>query len=136
MAATKGGRAYERYSWVILLVSAVLGLLVAVVLVLSPTSILFEPAFAAGSVPGAIRAWGATWLFFNISVLVILFMGFRKGERWAWWTLWLLPLLWLTHFFNPSTVHNLVIAVVTALGLVLSYRGFFSAPTDQRSLVG
>ena len=137
MAATKGGRAYERYGWIILLVSAVLGLLAGLTLTFAPLSIMIEPAFAVGNVPGALRALGITWVFFNILVLVILFRNFRKGERWAWWALWLLPLLWLTHFlFNPFTVHNLVISVVTALGLVLSYRGFFSASGDQRSHVG
>ena len=136
MAATGGARGYERYGWIILLVSAVLGLLAAVVLTLSPTSILVEPAFEAGNVPGALRAWGITWVFFNILVLVILFRNFRQGERWAWWALWLLPLLWLSHFlFNPATVHNLVIAIITVAGLILPYRVFFSASADQPSRV-
>ncbi len=136
MAATRGGRAYERYGWTILLVSAVLGLVAGLTLAFAPLSIMVEPAFAAGNVPGVLRAWGITWVFFDIFALVILFKNFRKGERWAWWVLWLLPLLWLFHFlFNPSTVQNLVIAAITALGLVLSYRGFFSASADQPSHV-
>ncbi|HVR76829.1 MAG TPA: hypothetical protein VMS99_00405 [Acidimicrobiia bacterium] len=117
-----------KVGWVILVVSTVLGFLAAVVLIVSPTSILVEPAFAAGNVPGALRAWGATWMFFSVLELVILFRSFRQGEPWAWWVSWLLPLLWLSHFvFNPATVHNLVIAVVTAVGLILSYRAFFSS---------
>lgn len=136
MAAIRGGRAHERYGWTILLVSAILGLLSALVLVFSPLSIMVEPAFAAGIVPGALRAWGITWVFFNILALAILLGNFRKGERWAWWALWLLPLLWLSHFLvNPATVHNLVIAIITALGLVLPYRRFFSASAEQPSHV-
>ena len=93
---------------------------------------MVEPALAAGNVPGALRAWGITWVFFNVLALVILFKNFRKGEQWAWWALWLLPLLWLSHFLvNPSTVHNLVIAVITALGLTLPYRTFFSASAER-----
>ncbi len=62
--------------------------------------------------------------------------NFRKGERWAWWALWLLPLLWLSYFLvNPDTVHNLVIAIITTLGLVLPYRRFFSASAEQPSHV-
>ena len=123
-----------RYGWIILLVSLILGLLVALLLVLSPNTVLVEDAFRAGAVPGALRAWGVTWLFFNIIALVVLFRGFRQGERWAWWTLWLLPLLWLSHFvFNPSTVHNLVIAIITAVGPILPYRRFFSASGEQTS---
>jgi hypothetical protein len=115
-----------RYGRIIILFSAILGLLAALLVTISPTTVLFEPEFRAGDVPGALRAWGVTWLFFNVFALVILFRGFRQGERWAWWTLWLLPLLWLFHFLvNPSTVHNLVIAVITAGGLVLAYRAFF-----------
>ena len=123
-----------RYGWIILLVSAILGVLAALLLTISPTSVLFEPEFRAGDVPGALRAWGVTWVFFNILALVVLFRNFRQGERWAWWTLWLLPLLWLSHFLvNPSTVHNLVIAVITAGGLVLAYRTFFPASGQQPS---
>jgi ABC-type antimicrobial peptide transport system permease subunit len=137
MAATRGGRVYERYGWIILLVGAVLGLLTGLALTFAPLSIMVEPAFAAGNVTGVLRAWGITWIFFNIFALVILLRNFRKGERWAWWVLWLLPLLWLFHFlFNPFTVQNLLIAVITALGLVLPYRRFFSASADQPSHVG
>ena len=107
MAATRGGRVYERYGWIILLVGAVLSLLTGLALTFAPLSIMVEPAFAAGNVPGVLRAWGITWVFFDIFALVILFKNFRKGERWAWWVLWLLPLLWLFHFlFNPFTVQT------------------------------
>jgi hypothetical protein len=81
MAATRAAGGYDRYGWIVLLVSAVLGLLAAVVLVLSPTSILDEPAFGAGNVPGALRVWGATWVLFDTVVLIILWNNFREGER-------------------------------------------------------
>ena len=91
-----------KYGWIIILISAILGLLLALLLTISPTTVLFEPEFRAGDVPGVLRAWGITWLFFNVLALIVLFRGFRQGERWAWWTMWLLPLLWLSHFvFNP-----------------------------------
>lgn len=126
---TRGGR----FGLIILLVSAILGSLAGLTLIFAPLSIMVEPAFAAGNVPVILRTLGLTWVFFNVLEVVILFRNFRKG---AWWALWLLPLLWLFHFlFNPATVHNLVIAVVTALGLILSYRGFFSATGEQPSRV-
>ena len=136
MTATSGERVYERYAWIILSVSAVLGLLAGLTLILAPLSIMVEPAFAAGSVPAVLRALGLTWVFFNVLELIILFRNFRRGEQWAWWVLWLLPILWLFHFLvNPSTVHNLVIAIVTALGLILSYRAFFSTSSQQPTRV-
>ncbi len=72
MAANRGERAYEGYVWIILLVSAVLGLLAGLTLTFAPLSIMVEPAFAAGNVPGVLRAWGITWVFFNVLALVIL----------------------------------------------------------------
>jgi hypothetical protein len=46
----------------------------------------------------------------------------------------MLPLLWLSQFvFNPATIHNLVIALVTALGLILSYRAFFAEGEQSTS---
>jgi hypothetical protein len=121
---TRGGRV----GWIILLGSAILGSLAGLTLILAPLSIMVEPAFAAGNVPAILRTLGLTWIFFNVLVVVILFRNFRGGEQWAWWVLWLLPVLWVFHFlFNPATVHNLVIGVVTTLGLLLSYRGFFAS---------
>jgi hypothetical protein len=123
-----------RYAWIVILLSAILGLLAALLLTVSPTTVLFDPEFRAGDVPGALRAWGVTWVFFNVFALVVLLRNFRQGEWWAWWALWLLPLLWLSHFLvNPSTVHNLVIVVITVGGLVLAYRAFFPASGQQPS---
>lgn len=136
MTATGGQRVYERYAWIALMVSAVLGLLAGLTLVLSPLSIMIEPAFAVGNVPAILRTLGLTWVFFNVLVVLVLFRNFRKAERWAWWALWLLPVLWLFHFlFNTATVHNLIIAIITAVGLILTYRTFFTASGEQTSRV-
>ena len=120
-----------RVGWLILLGSAILGSLAGLTLVFAPLStlsIMVEPAFAAGSVPAILRTPGLTWIFFNVLEVLILFRNFRRREQWAWWVLWLLPVLWVFHFlFNPTTVHNLVIGVLTALGLALPYRMFFTA---------
>ena len=125
-----------RYGWVILLVSIILGLFVTLLVILSPSTVLAEPALRAGDVQRALRAWGVTWLFFNVIALVILFRGFRQGERWAWWTLWLLPLLWLSNFLiGEAPVLDLVIGIITAVGLILPYRRFFSASDEQTSRV-
>ncbi len=83
MAASRGVRGYERYGWIILLVSAILGLLSAIFLFIAPNSILSDPSFQVGNAPLAIRLWGITWVGFNIFALVIILNNFRKRERWA-----------------------------------------------------
>ena len=136
MAVNRSGRAYERYGWVILLVSATLGLLLAVVLALAPNLIFSGSGFRVGNAPLVIRLWGITWVGFSIFALVMILVPYRRGERWAWYTLWLLPLLWLGHFvLSPDLIHNLVLAVISALGLILPYRRFFSDREEQPSRV-
>jgi hypothetical protein len=47
-----------RYAWIIILLSAILGLLAALLLTISPTTVLFEPEFRAGNVPGGPQGLG------------------------------------------------------------------------------
>ena len=123
------GRSY-RISWIILFVSAGLGLVFAALLAIAPNSILSDPSFRVGDAPLAIRIWGVTWIAFSLIALVILLIPYRRGERWAWVSLWLLPLLWLSHFaFAPDTFQNLAIAVISAIGLGLAFRAYFPKGT-------
>lgn len=55
----------------LLLVSAVVGLLVAAILALAPNAILTEPGFSAGKAPLAIRAWDVTWVRFSVFTLLL-----------------------------------------------------------------
>jgi hypothetical protein len=64
---------------------------------------------------------------FNIFALVLTLIPFRGGERWAWYTLWKLTLLWLSLFaLAPDLPLYLAFAVSTAAGLLLPYRRFLS----------
>jgi hypothetical protein len=125
-------RAYEKYGWLILAVSAVFGIVAAVLTTLPPLSWFTDPMFVlAYSIMGA---WGVTWVGFNIVALVLTLIPFRRGERWAWYTLWMLPLLWLSLFaLAPDLRLYLALAIVTAAGLILPYRKYFSGP-EERSL--
>jgi hypothetical protein len=87
-------RAYERYGWMILSASAVLGIFAALMTTLPPISWFWNPVFeSAYSIMGA---WGVTWVGFNIFALVMTLIPYRRYERWAWYTLLMLPLLWLS----------------------------------------
>ena len=80
-------------------------------------------------------ALGTAWVGFNIFALVMILIPYRRGERWAWYTLWMLPLLWLSQFvFSPDLVY-LMLALLTTVGLILPYRRFFSGSEEESSRV-
>lgn len=84
------------------------------------------------------RTNGATLVTLALLFLVICLTGFRKGERWAWYTLWALP-LWmiLTAYFVASVekqpgagtpvpvISGSILSMITAAVLLLSSRRFF-----------
>jgi hypothetical protein len=117
-------KAYEKYGWMILAVSAIFGVVAALIITLPPLSWFTDPLFvSAYSVMGALFI---TWVGFNLFALVLTLIPYRRDERWAWYTLWLLPLQWISQFVFLPEVPYLVLAVLTAAGLVLPYRSFFS----------
>ena len=123
-------RAYEVYAWVILAVDVAMGIVSAITTTLPPLSWFTDPLFSSGySVMGA---WGISWVGFEILALVIILVPFRRGERWAWWTLWLLPGLWLCLFvLSPDLVGLLVLTLISVTGLLLSRRRFFPKPEQD-----
>jgi len=126
-------RAYEKYSWLILAVSAVFGIVAAVMTTLPPLSWFTDPVIImAYSLMGAL---GVTWVGFNLFALILTLIPFRRGERWAWFTLWMLPLLWLSLFvLAPDLTYYLVLAIISTVGLILPYRRFFSL-TEKEELL-
>ena len=126
-------RAYEKYGWLILAVSAVFGIVAAVMTTLPPLSWFTDPVIIMTySLLGAL---GVTWVGFNLFALILTLIPFRRGERWAWFTLWMLPLLWLSQFaLSPDLSYYLVLAIISAVGLILPYRRFFSR-TQEEELV-
>jgi hypothetical protein len=123
--------AYGKYAWMILFASAALGIFGGVALMF-PSDLTSQSA----RVLWLTRAWGITWVGFNIFALAVIVGPYRRGERWAWYTLWLLPLLLLSYFvLAPHLPMNLVLAIlIAALGLILPYRRYFAEP-EQPSRV-
>jgi hypothetical protein len=93
---------------------------------------------AAHLIDTIFRMNGATLAVLAALSAVICVMGFRRGQRWAWYALWALP-AWmaLTVFFVFNAVKHprhgtpvpvisgSVLFVVCAAALALSYRKFF-----------
>jgi uncharacterized membrane protein YozB (DUF420 family) len=132
-AEVRKERVYEKYGWMVLAVSAVFGIVAAVLTTLPPLTWFTNPVITMTySLMGAL---GVTWVGFNLFALILTLIPFRRGERWAWFTLWMLPLLWLSQFVLALDLsYYLVLAIISTVGLILPYRRYFSR-TEKEELV-
>jgi hypothetical protein len=133
IVADRGQRRYERYGWVILSASALLGIFAAVLTAIPPMYVFSSPFFE--NMYPIMGALGIASVGFNIFALVMVLIPYRRYERWAWYALWLLPLMWLSQFvLAPDLYYYLVLAVLSTVGLILPYRRFFSGSEDKGSV--
>lgn len=74
-------------------------------------------------VPEFVVGWVAAGLF----AAVVLFIPFRKGEPWAWYVTWILPVLLASVFIVGAQVgiYYLVMAIVAVFALLLTRSLFF-----------
>ncbi len=149
-------KGYEKYSWLILL---------GIILVLAARFILFIVAGTlSGGVrpdsqavenltgmtwnellalnPGLANFYG--WLEREISIIYLSFIGllgiviafpYRKGQQWAWYTMWILPIFVIAVTIHGALVtgfniaflsQTIVLLSLVLLGLLLPYRKFFA----------
>ncbi|MFQ5950525.1 MAG: hypothetical protein ACE5KH_00400 [Candidatus Geothermarchaeales archaeon] len=147
-------KAYERHAWIILFTLGVLLMLSA----LAPFSESVagpdegdQRAFGVSWVdlqasnPGAAslisfqyRIFGLAWLGFAFFVTAVSLKSYRKGERWAWYALWILPavlgLFVATVYVGGNTglaIQYTVPLALSLFGLLLPYRKFF--PEEAQS---
>ena len=78
------------------------------------------------------RLTGAVMLGFALFAAMVSYGPFRRGNRWAWATLWIVPLalglvtgVFLTHGAGELGGFYGGLAVLAVLMLVLPYRAFF-----------
>jgi hypothetical protein len=64
----------------------------------------------------------------NLYAFLVIYLLFRRGEKWAWVVTWTLPALaLLIAVTNPSlAIYYYGVAAVCVLGLLLTMRDFFS----------
>jgi hypothetical protein len=133
MIVRREGKAYEEYGWMILSANAMLGIIAALITTLPPISWIWNPNFeSAYPILGAL---GTALVVCNLFALVVILVPYRRYERWAWFTLWMLPLMWVSQFAFSPDVSYLVLALLTTVGLVLPYRRFFSGSQAEFSRV-
>jgi hypothetical protein len=67
------------------------------------------------------------WAAYNAYSTVVLYIPFRRGEKWAWYTSWILVIGFaVTIFFNTQIgIFYLGAAVLMAVGLLLTRPAFF-----------
>jgi hypothetical protein len=94
------------------------------------------------------RVNGASLALSGLFATAILLFGFRRNQRWAWWTLWLVP-VWATGVLvsyliagvqpdqppPPPMISGPILAVLAAAILLVSAPRFFRSPSERGSLV-
>ncbi len=142
-------RANEKYGWVVYLALALLWLVVGLYQVFLPRELLGDDILLVLNLPmselessspaamdfmfwlyGCLGLLKVSW---SLLVLAITLTGFRKGEKWAWYTMWLVPILLVSSgLFNTIYIGDVAqmlqwvpILSLSLLGIFLPYRKFF-----------
>ena len=142
-------RLNEKYGWVVFLGLGLLWLVVGLTPLFNPEEYLdnevqhitgmslseLEASFPEATemvrfLFGSVGVLKTSW---SLLVLAITLTGFRRGEKWAWYTMWLAPVvlvhqgLWYSVFLGDfnEMLRYIPIVAVTLLGLLLPYRKFF-----------
>ncbi len=142
-------RAYVKYGWVVYLALGLLWLVVGLTQVFDPEALLDSDALhitglslselevkspeATELVYFLYSALGMLKTSWSFLVLAITLTGFRKGEKWAWFTMWLVPGLLVGQGLFNSIFHGdfnemlpwIPITTVSLVGLFLPFRKFF-----------
>ena len=142
-------RAYEKYGWVVFLFLGLLWAVVGLYQVFSPDELLRTDAqlitdmswselkalspVATDLVSFHYGQMGLLKTSWSLLVLVITIIPYRRGEKWAWYTLWLVPALLVWNaFYNVyflGDVNQMLqwipVTTVSLVGLLLPYRKFF-----------
>jgi cbb3-type cytochrome oxidase subunit 1 len=142
-------RVNEKYGWVVFLFLGLLWVVVGIVQVFSPGELLRTDAqlitglswselkasspIATDLVRFHYGGMGLLKTSWSFLVLAITLTGYRKGEKWAWYTLWLVPALLVCNaFYNVNFLGDvnqmlewIPVTSVSLLGLLLPYRKFF-----------
>ena len=139
-----GEKAYEKYAWIIIFVFGLLSVIAAPISLLgnvpnppSPegmTGLTLDQMEARipglhGFVSSISRQLGNFMLAMGVLMIGVAAVPFRKGEKWAWYTCWILPVLLVIQLANSqggfgwqADAGSLVVVLA---GLFLPYRKFF-----------
>jgi hypothetical protein len=85
-----------------------------------------------------LRTIGVASMGMGLFGVMITVNAYRRGERWAWFTLWYYPLFWLAHLLGglppgQDHIHQIVFIVLSLAGLLLPVRVFFPPRVGRRA---
>jgi hypothetical protein len=129
-----------KISFIILMITMIMALIVGIVATFLP-DILISRSFplytgqqwndllSSNSVVGNYilikeRMMGAAWLAASICGLFVLFAGFRKAEKWAWYCVLILILIaWGAAIIEGIVFNNTPVIVIAVVALLLASTG-------------
>ena len=144
-----------KYGWVVYLFLGLLWLVVGLTQVFNPGALLDDEAQHITGVSlseleascpeatelvrflfGAVGMLKTSW---SLLVLAIVLIPFRRGEKWAWYTLWLAPTILVSQGIFDSIflgninemVNWIPITSISLLGLLIPIRKFFPKNRDR-----
>ena len=117
VTALRTGKAYEKHAWIILFLIGIIA---------SPGIV-----FGLFSEP---RDYVLVFFALGLAVPTILISAtsYRKGKKWAWYSLWYVPVVLVISTYQQyasldlvALVSNILLSAVPVVGLLLPYRKFF-----------
>jgi hypothetical protein len=84
-----------------------------------------------------LRTIGVASIGMGIFGVMITVIPYRRGERWAWFTLWYYPVFWLVHFLgglppDQDHIHQIIFIILSLASLLLSMSTFFPQGLGRR----
>ena len=143
MMAARDEKGYETHAWVLLFSLGLFGLALGLGLLAGPlpigeiTGLDWDEASAQARVAVEHLKTISQWIFFfSIFTVVVSAIPYRKGEKWAWYAMWALPVnliigaardieLGITGFWPLWWPMLLFPISMALLGLLLPLRKFF-----------
>ena len=141
---TAGEKWYVKYAWVIIFLFGLLSVMVSPINLLGMPPNPPSPEGMTGlslsemeaRIPGMLsyissisRQLGNLLLVMGVLFMGIAAFSYRKGEKWAWYICWILPVFLIIQLANSrggfGWQADLVSLVVALAALLLSYRKFF-----------
>ena len=125
MAAPRNEKAHEKYAWVFLLPGEIFYFLLGTGFA---TLQALGPSTPKEELLG--RFFGLTLIGLTVFGLATTLNSYRRGEKWAWYTLWYYPIFFASIFAIDITdpyfaANSSLFLVLSLIGLLLPYRKFF-----------